>query len=788
MIGQHRPTGWAVQARCAAVISLVILCLLACASAFGQQTPATNNTAHQEGRIEGAVTDQAGAPVADAQVLMRRGAAVVARTTTDDKGRFSLVTTARAGTLEVSARGFQNFTQTWTEQDGSYAQPLRVTLAPASVVAAVTVTATRTEAKLSDTAASIVVLTSAEIAATAATTLDDALRQVAGFSLFRRAGSRTANPTTQGVSLRGVGASGASRALVLEDGLPLNDPFGGWVYWGRVPRELVSSVEVLRGGASELYGSDALGGVVNVITRRASQPSISLELSYGNERTPDASLFLGATRGRWGFDLGAEELRTDGYVLVDEAARGRVDTPAGARHAASDLTVERRLGAAARVFARGAIFGESRRNGTPVQTNRTHIRQLSAGGDWQSNRFGTFTLKAYGGAEVFDQNFSAIAADRNSEQLTRVQRSPSQSVGLTAQWSRALGARQTIVAGFDGREVRGSSDELVFAQGRLASFADAGGRERTGGAFFEDVVRVGSRLYLTAGVRADHWRNYAAQSATRSVRAPGTASVNPFPVRTERAISPRVSLLYKQSARLSFAASAYRAFRQPTLNELYRSFRVGNVQTLANENLRAERLMGGEAGTLLNARGERLALRGTLYWTEVTRPVANVTLSATSNLITRQRQNLGRTRARGLELEAVARVNKRLVLTGGYLLADSVVTRFSANAALEGLRVPQVARHQFNFQARYVGPSRLTLGLQARASSAQFEDDQNLLRLDPYFVLDAFIAYPLGRRLTVFAATENLLDDRYDIGRTPVLTQGPPPLVRAGLRLQFGAK
>jgi outer membrane receptor protein involved in Fe transport len=246
--------------------------------------------------------------------------------------------------------------------------------------------------------------------------------------------------------------------------------------------------------------------------------------------------------------------------------------------------------------------------------------------------------------------------------------------------------------------------------------------------------------------------------------------------------------LFKQSARLSLFASAYRAFRQPTLNELYRSFRVGNVQTLANENLRAERLTGGEAGALVNALAERLSVRGTFFWTEITRPVANVTLSVTPNLITRQRQNLGRTRARGLELETEARFNKRWTLTSGYLLADSVVTRFPANTALEGLRVPQVARHQFTFQLRYTNPARLTLGLQGRASSAQFDDDQNLLRLAPYFTIDALVSRPLKRGVTVFAAAENLFNQRYDIGRTPVLTQGPPLLVRAGLRLQFGAK
>lgn len=111
----------------------------------------------------------------------------------------------------------------------------------------VTVTATRTEQWLGETAASVVVLSSEELAAAAVPTVDDALRQVPGFSLFRRAGSRFANPTAQGATLRGLGGSGTSRALVLADGIPLNDPFGGWIYWARVPRASVDRVEVLRG-------------------------------------------------------------------------------------------------------------------------------------------------------------------------------------------------------------------------------------------------------------------------------------------------------------------------------------------------------------------------------------------------------------------------------------------------------------------------------------------------------------------------------------------------------------
>src|SRR6185436_3498405 len=196
----------------------------------------------------------------------------------------------------------------------------------------ITVTATRTEARLADTAASVVVLSKETLDKTAAPTTDDALRQVAGFTLFRRAGSRVANPTTQGVTLRGVGASGASRALVLDDGVPLNDPFGGWVYWGRVPRVALERVEVLRGGASDLYGSAAMGGVVQFIRRKSA--GVSVDVSAGSGQTATAMAFAGTKH----FTLAADGLTTDGFVLVRRDQRGLVDVAADSRHATLDLT------------------------------------------------------------------------------------------------------------------------------------------------------------------------------------------------------------------------------------------------------------------------------------------------------------------------------------------------------------------------------------------------------------------------------------------------------------------
>ena len=635
---------------------------------------------------------------------------------------------------------------------------LALALQIAQVTDEVTVTATRTERRLADTASSVVVLSQEELEATAAGTVDDALRQVPGFSLFRRSGSRFANPTTQGVSLRGLGASGASRALVLADGIPLNDPFGGWIYWGRVPRVSLGRVEVLRGAGSDLYGSAALGGVVQLLRREPSEPAFVGKASYGERETPEGGLFVAERWGRWAASLGAESFRTGGYIPVEPAARGAVDAPATSRHQAVDLTLERQVGEEGRAFLRGSWFDEERDNGTRLQVNDTTIRQASLGLDGGAGG-GWLSLRAWGSDQDYFQTFSAVASDRQSERLTREQRVPAESLGGSAQWTRTLGDRHGLVAGLDLREVSGTSDELIFG-GPVPRRTRAGGTQRMGGLFVEDLMSLTPRLSLTLGARLDGWRNEGEEE------------------REETAFSPRASLLWKATDLWAWTASAYRGFRAPTLNELYRDFRVGDVLTLANEDLEAERLAGAETGAVFTS--SRVTARSVLFWMEVDRGVANVTLSATPGLITRQRRNLGRTRSRGLELEGTARLGGRWTLSGGYLLSEATV---ESGGELEGLRIPQVPAHQASLQLRFSDPGIGTLGVQARWTGDQFDDDRNRFPLGSFATVDALLSRPVGR-VEVFLAGENLLDESYEIGRTPVRTLGPPRSVRVGVRFE----
>ena len=687
----------------------------------------------------------------------------------------------------MSASGFQVRSIDWHADTSR----LEITLLPATAAEQVTVTANRTGVRLVENATSVTVLSAPDLQATAAFRVDDILRQVPGFSLFRRTTSRVANPTTQGVSLRGLGASGASRALVLSDGFPLNDPFGGWVYWNRAPRESIGSVEVASGGASHLYGSDALGGVINIVRTPVDRDAVSLEAAYGNEDSPDLSLAASRKMGPWSVGIASELFRTDGYIGVPGNLRGAVDTPVNSQDATGDVTVQRKFGDRGGIFVRGSVFGESRHNGTPLQTNSTTIRELDIGGNWDAHELGAFQLRAYASRQNLDQSFSSITSNRNSESLTRTQRVPAQQLGFSAQWQHTLGTRQHLVAGLEESDVHGQTNEQGYFGGLPTSTSQGGGREVNWGAYLEDIIRVTPGWLLTASGRVDHWENFDAFAPPNPAKPVGAA---PLPDRSETFFSPRLALLHKLTSNVSLTASGYRAFRAPTLNELYRGFRAGNVFTEFNPNLRAERLTGAEGGAIVTGWNQRLMLRGNFFWNQITRPVPNVTLITTPSLITRQRQNLGSTISQGVEFEASSQLSSSVTVSGGYQYTHATVTNFSVdpalaglNPSLVGLNVPQIPRHQFEFQARYSRPFIL-LAVQGRFGGNQFDDDQNTLLLRRYFTLDATASHALRPGVDLFVAVENLLNQRYDVGRTPVLAVGPPILARAGLRLQFGSR
>ena len=589
------------------------------------------------------------------------------------------------------------------------------------------------------------------LATSAAVGVDDALRSVPGFSLFRRSSSRVANPTTQGATLRGLAASGSSRALVLADDIPLNDPVGGWVYWNRIPFAALDEVSVARGAAGDLQGADALAGVV---TLQSARQGARMFMEAGSHGTGRASGYIGHLAARrWLFGAG-EVFNTDGFVIVAPESRGTIDTRAASRHG----SVHGAYGIAAEsvLMVRGSYFREDRDNGTPFQRNGTEAFQMSGSAmRWRGSS--GWSARAYGAAQDYDQTFSAVAAGRLTEQPTSEQHVGAVTFGGGADWTYAMsGAGAALVAAV--RSVAATLEDTPITVGGPGSPTRNEPRQTTAGVGARGTLHR-DRVSVGGGFRIEHWRTDNQSSNDHT------------------SLNPRLWLTYRASQTTSVNVALQSGYRGPTLNELYRPFRVGNVITQANAGLKPERVRGVEAG--ISRHRSRTTMRLLGFWSHVDDAITNVTLSAGSTIV-RQRQNAARIRARGAELELEVRVAAGLVLTGASAYIDSVFTA----GPLDDLRVPQVPRMHHSVGGRGV-VKRIRWSAEWRFIDEQFDDDRNVFALDDSSMLDARVGWMLNRRIEIFGAIENVLDEEQDVGRTPIRTIGLPRTSRLGLRWVF---
>ncbi len=758
-------------------LSLSLLCalLLLAPLARGQNPPSRV--------ILGSVHDTQGSAIAGATITALAGQPLreIAVTQSSAKGEFVLRGLPNAIIhLRVTAPGFRPRGESVEPSQSSLA-PILLRLAVSSQT--VVVTATRTPMLARNQPADVSSIGRQRLRRQPGMAADDALRQAIGFSLFRRSDSLAANPTAQGVSFRGLGGTAASRVLVLYNGVPLNDAFGGWVQWDRIPMIGLQSVEAVRGGLSDLYGGPALAGVINLRPRQPSANALDLDLSAGTVAHPEGAIFSSVQLPRhWSLSGALQQLDSPGYFLVLPPDRGSVDHPASLDFTSGTVLLGGPLNSWSHLFFQANLLGEKRNNGTLLQLNSTHLAQFALALDAGTAASGAFALRLYNSSERYQQDFSAIAVDRNSERLTDAQWVPSTAMGGSLQWDRPIGAHHLVV-GLDQQQVRGDSRETIYA-GAPLRYQDAGGSTVTTGAFAEDYMTIGSRLLLSFSAREDYWLNQNGMELVQQFRSPTTPSGQLFSNRSESSFSPGAGLLLHLTPHLAWTGSAYRSFRAPTLNELYRAFRVGNILTNANPLLTAERLTGGETGLRWEAGASSAS--AVLFAARLNDPISNATLSVTPALITRQRQNLGADLARGVELQAERRW-RRLFLQAGYQFVRSTVAADPANPLVVGRWLPEVPAHSFTFSGAWEPARTWTLELQSRASSRAFEDDLNQLPLNGYITLDGYLSHHLRPRLELFAAGENLTGERYMVGRTPVASWGPPLLLRAGLKLHLGA-
>ena len=627
--------------------------------------------------------------------------------------------------------------------------------------------------------------------------LDDALRSIPGFSLFRRSSSRVAHPTTQGVSLRNLGPNGAGRTLVLHDGIPLNDPFGGWVYWNRFSIAIIDHIELQRGGGSGPWGNAALAGVIHLFSKRPEGDSAFFEASGGNRGTYEFTATAQKTHDDASVFITASRFSTDGYPILREDQRGSIDRNA---FSASDFLqggIEWSFGERTSLVFRASYLNEDRGNGTPLATNHTEAYDASISLNHNNDDTGlSWRAQFYYQNRDFRNQFTSVRADRTSENPALEQFDvPAESWGGSAIIRFDVGETHRLLGGVDARFVEGETNERFFySAGSFNRQRRAGGTQALFGFFLEDSWDVANSLTLTFGGRLDYWRigegiRRQIDLVTGNIRRDDT-----FPEREEWIGNFRFGLNYQPHDKVRARAAFYTGFRAPTLNELYRPFRVRVDITEANPQLERERLYGGEFGVSWRP-SETTGFNITFFINALNNAIANVTLAPGPGFVQpcgfvpnggtcRQRRNLGQARVAGLELDATWDFSEHLQLSASYLYSHAVITDSPDLNALEDNRMAQAPDHQFNLNLRWIPNEKWRYSLQVRFTSSQFEDDLNSRELDAFAVVDLSSAYAINDHLEAFLTLENLFDTEFEIGiaSNGLVSIGAPRLVSAGLR------
>ncbi len=608
--------------------------------------------------------------------------------------------------------------------------------------------------------------------------IDTALEQVPGVSLFRRSTSLNSNATTEGISLRNIAPSGAGRALVMLDGVPVNDPFGGWVIWSALPAEDIRSVDIVKGAGAGPYGAGALTGTILFSERDTTDGVATADISGGSQDTIRGGVAGGAELGKLDLFASVSGERSNGWIPAEPADRRAADNHLWFDAGEASLRGQMELGDGAVASARVEYYDEARGAGlvgadseaTGTISSLTVARPASAG-------VLGFRLQGWAIDSNLNNTSVSVAPDRSSTTPANDQYAiPALGYGFNAALLGNAGNFRWEGGG-DLRIDAGESRELFSYNGtEFTMNRRSGGMETVAGLYGEGAYDTGP-LLLTLGVRGDYWST-AQGHLVQSLRSTGAVTLA-----DDFAGKDGVLPTARGGARYSFdggflggeylRAAVYDGFRIPTLNELYRPFRVGNVNTAANAALKPEKLAGTEIGW----GGDLGAVQWntTLFWNRLHDAIGNITKAVNSL----QRENLGDVNALGIEGDATWKLSDEFALRSAIAITDARVRQnpdfvlpFGV-ASITGNRPAQAPTTTITGAATWAPISTLHLDADLHWESARFEDDQNTLKLGSAFVLDLRATWLFRQDFAVYAAVYNAANADVVTGETSTIGVAP---------------
>lgn len=608
--------------------------------------------------------------------------------------------------------------------------------------------------------------------------VENRLRDEAGIVQFRRSDGRSAHPTSQGITLRGLGGNASSRALVTLDGVPQADPFGGWVAWSAYDAINLGGILVARGGGSGTDGPGALAGTIGLYSTMTNGATASL--AYGSRGSWDGSASVGGAIGSGQVAVDGRYSRGDGFIPVVAGQRGTVDR--AAPYEQGGIGVRLRFDAGADSHIEASLRGSFDRRDRGVDFTASKADGLDASLRFVHDPSGSAQWLALGYVQLrdFESGFASVAANRSSLGPALIQRVPATGLGARVELRPAIDGANPLHLGIDWRRTTGHTEEDYFFSGLAPNrHRSAGGDSDTLGAFAQWTAGdADDGLLWTASGRIDHW--WLGEGYRRERNISGAVLTDArFAARQDWESSGRVGLRWT-AGQVALRSAAYRGWRLPTLNELYRPFRVGAETTLANERLEPERLWGGEIGAEWD--NGRSKLSATLFANHLSNAIANVTLAPNLS----QRQNLDAIDSKGIEFSAEQALGP-FALRATYAFTDATVDASGGAAALDGQRPAQIAKHGGSVSLRSNGDGRFGGFATLRYIGEQNEDDVGLQILGDAVTLDAGLSWQLVDALRIEARGENLFDALVPaaISSAGLVERATPRTLWIGARLSF---
>lgn len=600
----------------------------------------------------------------------------------------------------------------------------------------------------------------AEITQATPRTIDQVLYQAPSFSFFRRQNSLFSAPQTQGVSLRSIGATAAPRTLVLRDGIPQNDPFGGWVPWARYTPRNIESVQILPGKQAASWGNQSSGGVILIDSLSPEDEVHQIQLTVGSFATIAADTQHHFTSGKHYFSVNLTHSESDGDYLIHSADRGSIDEKAGFDNDGIDISHHFQINDDLRLESSISYYDEERTNGTPETYYNTEALDLSLRllGSYQDNEW---SASLYYQDRTLESLFSSVNEARTAETPVLDQFDiPADGIGGNFVVASDEFDNFRIVTGIDLRRLTGETNEDVLIPNRRRI---AGGEQTLGGLF----VKLGNQPERTTSyelnLRLDHW-SLKQGSRTETSNATSIVSLDAqYRDRSDWEPSASLSVEHQLTERTTLSIGSDYTFRLPTINELYRPFRVGDDITEANPELDPERFFSLDAELNWEAT-KQLTIHTGLFHYWISDAIANVRTLAPGGVFVpaggsySERQNVESATVFGWQSSIVFEPTETLSLALKYLYTQTEFTESDVQSSLDGKAFPQVPTHKATLRLDYQLSAELNLFGALEYGASQYDDPLNSRKLPAFVTGQVGASYQLTEQVRLTARIDNLAD------------------------------